>query len=29
VLPPVLLKWGQLRKKKKGFIISPGKNNES
>ena len=25
VLPPVLMKWGKLRKKRKGFIISPKK----
>ncbi|GAF78927.1 unnamed protein product, partial [marine sediment metagenome] len=25
VLPPVLMKWGEWRKRKKGFIISPGK----
>jgi len=23
VLPPILMKWGEWRKKKKGFIISP------
>jgi predicted RND superfamily exporter protein len=25
VLPPILMKWGEWRKKKKGFIISPSK----
>jgi hydrophobe/amphiphile efflux-3 (HAE3) family protein len=24
ILPPVVMKWGQRRKKKKGYIISPG-----
>ena len=26
VLPPILMKWGQWRKEKKGFIISPGRS---
>jgi predicted RND superfamily exporter protein len=25
ILPPVLMKWGEWRKQKKGFIISPNK----
>jgi predicted RND superfamily exporter protein len=26
VLPPILMKWGQWRKERKGFIISPGRS---
>jgi len=27
VLPPILMKWGIWRKRKKGYIISPTKHN--
>ena len=29
VLPPILLRWGKWRKKKKGFIISPSKTEKN